>query len=76
MYYTKILKVYHMYNGKLTVREVPLIDYDEVVKLLEANLKGAPYTYQPDYSKLVSDSEAVVISTLLDEIAQCETLLK
>lgn len=76
MYYMKQLKVFHMYNGKLTVRDVPIIDYDAVVGLLTANLTNAPYTYTPDLSKVVSDSECVVLSTLLDEIEQCETLLK
>ena len=71
----KQLKVFHMYNSKLTVRDVPIIDYDEVVKLLQANLVNAPYTYTPDYSKIISDSEYVVVSTLLDEIDQCEKLL-
>ena len=68
MYYMKQLKVFHMYNGKLTVRDVPIIDYDAVVGLLTANLTNAPYTYTPDLSKVVSDSECVVLSTLLDII--------
>jgi hypothetical protein len=75
-YYMKHLKVYHLYNGKLSVREVPMVDFDEVEKLLKANLNGDPYTYVPDISKIISDSEGVVLSTLMEEIKQCETLLK
>lgn len=74
-YYIKKLKVIHIYNGKLTVRELPTIDYDEVVKLLTANLVGAPYTYQPDFSNILSNSESIMLSTIIDDINQCETLL-
>jgi hypothetical protein len=74
-YYIKKLKVIHIYNGKLTVRELPTIDYDEVVKLLTANLTGAPYVYQPDLSKIMSNSESIMLKTIIDDIEQCETLL-
>lgn len=74
-YYLKKLKVIHIYNGKLTVRDLPTIDYDEVVKLLTANLTGAPYTYQPDLSKIMSNSESIMLKTIIDEIEQCEVLL-
>ena len=75
-YYLKKLKVVHMYNGKFSVREVPPIEYDEIVNLLNANLAGLPYIYTPDYSKIMSNSESLVLGTLLDDIAQCETLLQ
>lgn len=74
-YYIKKLKVFHIYNGKLTVRELPTIDYDEVINLLTANLTGAPYTYQPDLSKIMSNSESIMLKTIIDDIEQCETLL-
>lgn len=74
-YYIKKLKVIHIYNGKLTVRDLPTIDYDEVIKLLTANLTGAPYTYQPDLSKIMSNSESIMLKTIIDDIEQCETLL-
>lgn len=75
-YYIYRLKVIHIHNGKLSVKEVPTIEYDEVVKLLNANLTGAPYTYAPDLTKIVSSSEAVMLKAILDDIDQCETLLK
>lgn len=74
-YYIKKLKVIHIYNGKLNVRELPTIDYDEVVKLLTANLTGAPYVHQPDLSKIMSNSESIMLKTIIDDIEQCETLL-
>ena len=74
-YYIKKLKVIHIYNGKLTVKELPTIEYDEVVKLLNANLIGAPYTYQPDLSNILSNSESIMLSTIIDDIEHCETLL-
>lgn len=74
-YYIKRLKVFHIYNGKLTVRELPTIDYDEVIKLLMANLSGAPYTYTPNFNNIMSHSESVMLHAILDDISQCETLL-
>lgn len=74
-YYIKKLKVIHIYNGKLSVKELPTIDYDEVLNLLNANLINAPYTYKPDLSKILSNSESIMLSTILDDIDQCENLL-
>ena len=75
-YYTNKLLVYHMRNTKLSVREVPLIDFTEVEKLLQANLMNAPYTYHPDLSKIISKSEGVVLQQLCEEIEQYTTILK
>lgn len=75
-YYMKHLKVFHMYNGKFTVKDVPTIEYDEVIKLFEAYKNNTSYTYVPDLTNIISNSESVVLSTLMDEIAQCEMLLK
>lgn len=74
-YYMNKLMVYHLRGPKLNVREVPLIDYNEVVNLLTANLYNDPYSYHPDYSKIISDSEGVVLEQLVSEILQCKTLL-
>ena len=75
-YYTNKLMVYHMRDTKLSVREVPLIDFSEVEKLLQANLMNAPYTYHPDLSKIISNSEGVVLQQLCEEIKQYTTILK
>ena len=75
-YYTNKLMVYHMRDTKLSVREVPLIDFTEVEKLLQANLINAPYTYHPDLSKIISNSEGVVLQQLCEEIEQYTTILK
>lgn len=75
-YYINKLKVIHLYNGKFSVRELPTIDYDEVTKLLTANLSNQPYTYVPDFSKILSNSEEYVLDTILEDIANCEVLLK
>lgn len=75
-YYIKKLKVFHIYNGKLSVKELPTIEYDEVVKLLNANLNGMPYTYTPDLTNIMSNSESIMLKTILDDIDQCETLLQ
>lgn len=75
-YYTNKLMVYHMRDTKLSVREVPLIDFTEVEKLLQANLMNAPYTYHPDLSKIISNSEGVVLQQLCEEIEQYTTILE
>jgi hypothetical protein len=75
-YYMKKLMVYHMRASKLNIREVPMIEYDEVVKLLTANLNNAPYTYKPDFSKIISNSEGVVLQQLVTEIEQYKTILE
>lgn len=75
-YYMKHLKVIHIYNGKLSVRDLPTIDYDEVVKLLIANMTNSPYVYTPDLSNIMSHSESVMLHAILTDIEQCETLLK
>ena len=74
-YYIKKLKVLHYYQGKLVVKEIPPIDYDEVIKLLTAHLTNAPYSYTPDISKILSNSESIMLKTILDDIDQCQTLL-
>lgn len=75
-YYMNKLMVYHMRGTKLNVREVPLIDYAEVEKLLQANLTNAPYSYTPDFSKVISDSEGVVLHQLISEIENCTAILE
>ena len=75
-YYINKLKVIHLYNGKFSVRELPTIDYDEVTKLLTANLSNQSYTYVPDFSKILSNSEEYVLDTILEDIANCKALLK
>lgn len=74
-YYIKKLKVLHYYQGKLIVKEIPPIDYDEVLKLLTAHLTNSSYSYAPDISKILSNSESIMLKTILDDIEQCQTLL-
>ena len=76
-YYGAILKVFHFDKlGKLKVREVPTIPYEEVEKLLDAYITNSPYSYTPDLSKIMSDTEGQVLYQLCSEINQCELLLK
>lgn len=75
-YYTTKLMVFHFYQGKFTVKEIPLIEYQEVVNLLEAHKNNAPYTYTVNTSMILSDTESVVLSQLLHEIEAHENLIK
>ena len=75
-YYTKEHKVFWIYNGKFSVRDLPLIDYEEIKKLLTANLLNQPYTYKPDYSKILSDSEETIYTQICKEINEYKTLIE
>lgn len=75
-YYLNKLKVIHLYNGKFSIHDIPTIEYNEVVKLLEANLNNTSYTYVPDTSMIISDSESVILEQLMIEINQCEKILE
>lgn len=75
-YLTNRLKVYHIPQGKFSVHEVPLIPYEEVSKLLNAQLVSAPYVYTPDPSIVIQPSECVILEQLVLEISQYETILK
>ena len=74
-YYFKEQKVFWIYNGKFTVRDLPLIEFEEVKKLLTANLLGQPYTYNPDYSKILSNSEETIYTEITKEINEYKTLI-
>ena len=76
LYYTTKLMVFHFYQGKFVVKEVPLIEYQEVVNLLEAHKNGTPYTYTVNTSMILSDTESTVLSQLLYEIESHENLVK
>ena len=67
-YYTKHLKVFHIVKGQLDVKEVPLIPFEEVEALLEANLKGQPYTYKPNYTNVITLTEADLYRQIRNEI--------
>lgn len=74
-YYSTKLMVYHMRGPKLSIREVPLIDFTEVEQLLKANLFNAPYVYTPDITRIITPSEGVVLEQLVEEIYNCKTIL-
>ena len=70
-YARKAIKVIHIKNG-FSVTQLPLIPYDEVEKLLAANLTNSPYTYTPDYSQVVQTTDAVIYRAVLEELKEYE----
>lgn len=75
-YYSTKLYVYQFYQGKVNVRELPCIDYEEVEKLFIANLTDADYVYLPDNTHIISDGKAEVLTGILEELYQYEQRVK
>lgn len=74
-YYYKEHKVFWLCQGKFSVRDLPLIEFDEVEKLLAANLTGISYTYNPDYSAILSNSEETVYTEITKEINEYKNII-
>lgn len=75
-YYTKRAQVFHMYQGGFNVSELTLVPFEEVEKLLQANLMNAPYTYVPDVSNVLTASEASIYRQVKSELAMYENEAK
>lgn len=75
-YYMYKPKVFWYRDGKMEVKDLPLIDYDEVVKLLEAHKNNTPYTYIVDTSMIISDSKLHMLEGLLQEKEMYESYIK
>lgn len=66
-YYSNKLYVYQFYKGKLTIREIAPIEYQDIINLLSAEKNGVIFQYTPDNTKILSLSESQVIANLLKE---------
>jgi len=75
-YYTKRAQVFHMYQGSFNVSELTLVPFEEVEKLLQANLTNSPYTYVPDVSRLIAPSEVVLYRQVMSELNMYEAEAK
>lgn len=76
-YYLKKLKVGHFYNNRMSVRDVPTIEYDQVEKLLEAHKRGdTTFTYVKDTTSLVTDSEDKILSQIMLEMESYKKAIK
>lgn len=74
-YYFKKIKAFHFINKKLHVKEINLIDFDQVEALLKANLAGLPdFTYVKS-TKVIGDSDAKFLMQLSTEIASYNEVL-
>lgn len=75
-YYFKQLKVIHFTKGRMYVKDIYTVEYDAVVALFEAHLNNqSSYTYVRP-SKVVTQSEDVYVSRLLNEIQLHKASLK
>lgn len=75
-YYFKKLRCFHFNSGKLHVREIATIDYDTVVALLEANLRGDTVFNYTKPNKIISKSEELLVSQVLSELNQHKAMVK
>lgn len=75
-YYFNKLKVYHFTAGKLYVKDVYTVDYDQVKALLEANLQGLPDFVYVKTTKVISDADVQLLSQLSKEIVAHQAVLE
>lgn len=81
-YYMHTPKVFHIIAQTLTkeasysVKTLPLIPFEEIEKLLQANLADLPYTYVQDVSNIISDSESDMYSALYTELQAHKSAIK
>jgi uncharacterized coiled-coil protein SlyX len=67
-YYFNKIKVFHYTTSKLYVKDVYLVDYDQVEALLKANLNNEPTFNYVKSSSVVSGSDEQLIAQVLREI--------
>lgn len=75
-YYFNKLKVFHFVNGKLYVKDVYTINYDTVKALFEANLNNDPVFNYVKSTKVITDSDSLLVKQLLTEIEIYESVIK
>jgi hypothetical protein len=68
-YYFNKLKVFHYTTSKLYVKDIYLVEFDQVEALLEANLKDEPTFNYVKPNKIVAGSDETLIGQVLSEIA-------
>lgn len=75
-YYFNKLKVFHFVNGRMYVKDVYTVDYDAVKGLFEANLRNDPVFIYVKSTKLISDTDEVLVGQLLNELDIYEGAVK
>lgn len=76
-YYFKSLKVFHLHGGKLSVKDIPLQDYDAVKGLLEAHKNGdAQYNYTKSVANILPPSEEILLAQMTAELNNAESVVK
>ena len=67
-YYFKTLKVFHISNGKLQVKDIPSVDFDAVKGLLDAHKSNqTTYSYIRNTANIITPSEAIVLGQIRRE---------
>ena len=75
-YYFNKLKVFHFTAGKLAVKDVYTVDFDQVKALFDANLRGdATFAYVKN-TKIVSATQEALIKQILLERGQYQKLVE
>lgn len=66
-YYFNQLKVFHFTGGKLHIKDVYTIDFDEVKALLDANLQNLSVYLYTKTTKVISDTDIKLVTQILAE---------
>lgn len=74
-YYSTKLFVFHYYKGLFETRECPIIPYETIEALLQANLDGTSFVAPQLGQQPLADSEVNVYAQLLTEYKQAESEL-
>ena len=68
-YYTNKLRVFHLTNGRLYVKEVPSIDIEQVRQLLQAHISNQPTFQYVRTNNSLTDADETLIAQILQEKA-------
>ncbi len=67
-YYFNKLKVFHMVNGRLYIKDIHTIDYDAIKALLETHKRRDPVFNYVKPNKIMSNAEETLIGQILTEM--------
>jgi hypothetical protein len=75
-YYFNKLQVYHFHNGRLYIKDIHTIDYDQVEELLKANQTNVTEFNYTRPNNIINKSEQALITQILNELNTYDPIIK